>query len=173
MEAYLTKVKRLTDDLIARNLGIPKKVIAAYILNNLTPEYENAVAIISQSFRGQPGQDIDLMVLFSHLIDEARRLKDREPQEMAMLSGSNKQGSAKANKGSTSQTPQASAGQNRRCDHCNKRGHTIEKCYIKHPELKPKKEALNKTAKDETSLNTTTDETEIAMTMNTSTTPNT
>ena len=47
IEAYLTKVKRLTDDLTARNLTIPNKVIAAYILNNLSPEYENTIAIIS------------------------------------------------------------------------------------------------------------------------------
>ena len=51
MEGYLTKVKRLTDDLAARRLTIPNKVIAAYTLNNLTPEYEHIVAIISQSYR--------------------------------------------------------------------------------------------------------------------------
>jgi gag-polypeptide of LTR copia-type len=60
IKAYLTKIKRLTDDLAARDLAIPNKVIAAYTLNNLTPEYEHTVAIISQSIRSSD-TDIDLI----------------------------------------------------------------------------------------------------------------
>ena len=37
IEAYLTKIKRLTDELHARGLTIPDKVIAAYTLNKLGP----------------------------------------------------------------------------------------------------------------------------------------
>ena len=45
---------------------IPNKVIMAYTLNNLTPEYENTVAIISQSFRNLLViEDIDIISLFS------------------------------------------------------------------------------------------------------------
>ena len=47
MESYLTRIKRLTDELATRGLTIPDKVIAAYALNNLSPKYENTVAIIS------------------------------------------------------------------------------------------------------------------------------
>ena len=47
IESYLTRIKRLTDELATRGLTIPDKVIAAYALNNLSPEYENTVAIIS------------------------------------------------------------------------------------------------------------------------------
>ena len=47
MESYLTRIKRLTDELAARGLTIPDKVIVAYALNNLTPKYENTIAIIS------------------------------------------------------------------------------------------------------------------------------
>jgi gag-polypeptide of LTR copia-type/Zinc knuckle len=83
VEAYLTKVKRLTDDLAARNLAIPNKVIAAYTLNNLTSDYENTVAIISQSYRTHTG-DINLIELFSQLVDESRRVSAKEPIEMAL-----------------------------------------------------------------------------------------
>src|SRR3981189_1011915 len=89
MEGYLTKVKRLTDDLAARNLAIPNKVIAAYTLNNLTPEYEHTVAIISQTFRSNQA-DIDLVQLFSQLADESRRLRSRVPTEMALPSAENR-----------------------------------------------------------------------------------
>ena len=47
IESYLTRIKRLTDELATRGLTIPNKVIAAYALNNLTPKYENTIAIIS------------------------------------------------------------------------------------------------------------------------------
>jgi len=53
IENYLNQIKRLTDDLSARNLTILNKVIAAWTLNNLTSEYENTVAMISQSIRAK------------------------------------------------------------------------------------------------------------------------
>jgi len=59
IEAYLTKIKRLADDLASRGLAIPNKVIAGYTLSNLTADYDNTVAIISQSYRLQT-QNIDL-----------------------------------------------------------------------------------------------------------------
>lgn len=119
MERYLTQIKRLTDDLSARNLGIPNKVIAAYTLNNLTPEYDHTVAVISQAFRQAPGDDIDLIALFGQLVDESRRLKSKEPNEMALLNRS---------------TGQLSEN----CSFCHKRGHNEQKCYQKHPELRVK-----------------------------------
>lgn len=51
IEDYLNQIKRLTDDLSARDLAIPNKVVAAWTLNNLTSDYENTVAMISQSIR--------------------------------------------------------------------------------------------------------------------------
>src|SRR5690349_18563495 len=50
IEVYLARIRRLTDDLKVKKLAIPEKVIAAYTLNNLTPDYEHIVAIISQTF---------------------------------------------------------------------------------------------------------------------------
>ena len=126
IEAYLTRIKRLTDELAARGLTIPNKVIAAYALNNLTSDYENTVAIISQSFRTTT-TDIDIIQLFSQLIDEARRLKAKEPQEMAMASETK-----------------------RKCAYCHKEGHSIEKCWKKHPNLRPKSNRPKDKPKDNT-----------------------
>ena len=47
IEAYLTRIKRLSDELSSRNLAIPSKVIVTYALNNLIREYEHIVAIIT------------------------------------------------------------------------------------------------------------------------------
>jgi len=121
IEAYLTRIKRLSNELASRKMAIPTKVIVAYALNNLTPDYEHTVAIITQSLRTNSDKDIELNAIFSYLIDESRRLKSLEPQEMAMsINGKNTQNKLK-------------------CPYCHKKGHTIEKCWKKHPELKPKK----------------------------------
>ena len=128
MESYLTTVKRLTDDLATRNLAIPNKVIAAYTLNNLTPEYENTVAIISQSYRSEKG-DIDLITLFSQLVDESRRIRAKEPTEMA-LNTHNQRAKTNIVKG---YRPNRS-----NCLYCKKPGHTEGKCWAKNPNLRPK-----------------------------------
>jgi gag-polypeptide of LTR copia-type len=47
IESYFNKIKQLSDDLFSRNLAIPNKVIAAWILNRLTKEYEPIIAIIT------------------------------------------------------------------------------------------------------------------------------
>lgn len=49
IEEYLTKIKRLTDQLASRNLAIPDGIIAAYTLSKLTNEYQSIVAVISQN----------------------------------------------------------------------------------------------------------------------------
>ena len=118
IEKYLTRLKRLSDDLASRNLTIPTKVIVAYALNNLSADYEHTVAIMTQSLRATDDKDIDINAIFSYLIDEARRLKSLEPQEMAMTS-----------KSTTTQKP--------KCAFCNRPGHTQEKCWKKNPHLKP------------------------------------
>ena len=43
MEEYLNKVKQLSDQLKAKNLELPKQVIIAWVLNNLTNNYDGLV----------------------------------------------------------------------------------------------------------------------------------
>jgi hypothetical protein len=121
IETYLNRIKRLSDELASRNLAIPSKVIVAYALNNLTREYEHTVAIITQNLRTNSDKEVELNAIFSYLIDEARRLKSLEPQEMAMST----------NTKNTQKKP--------KCSYCKKPGHTPEKCWKKNPHLKPKK----------------------------------
>jgi hypothetical protein len=131
IEDYLNRIKRLTDDLAARNLAIPNKVIAAWTLNNLTADYENTVAMISQSIRTSQSQ-VDLDQLFAQLVDESRRLKSKEDKEMALNSKTYSGGpNSKDGPRKTKRT----------CNHCKKSGHIEEKCWIKHPALKTQKES--------------------------------
>lgn len=128
IEAYLTRIKRLTDELAARKLPIPSKVIAAYTLSNLGPEWENTVAIISQSYRTHEGPEIDLVALFGQLIDESRRRQDRnQSEEMVMATQTNRTRSIRP-----------------KCPHCKKGGHTSNKCWVKHPHLQHKSDTTLK-----------------------------
>lgn len=125
IESYLNQIRRLTDDLSAKNLTIPNKVIAAWTLNNLTPDFENTVAMISQSFRNNDTIDIDLGLLFSQLLDEARRLKSKnDDTEMALVS---KPKVINLPKGETI------------CSYCKKKGHKLPNCWKKYPEKRPEK----------------------------------
>ena len=47
IEEYLNKVKQLSDQLKAKSLELPKQVIIAWVLNNLTEEYEGIVSNIT------------------------------------------------------------------------------------------------------------------------------
>jgi len=120
IEEYLTRIQRLTDELASKELAIPNKVIAAYTLSNLGPEWENTVAIISQSYRSQSQNgDIDLLALFSQLIDESRRRKAiQQPDEMVMTTQARSTRSIRP-----------------KCHHCKKPGHKADKCWEKHPHL--------------------------------------
>jgi hypothetical protein len=82
IEQYLSKIRSLTDDLAVRNKTIPIEIIAAYTLNNLTREYDYIIAAINQAFRKE--EKINLDNLFSQITDEAKRIQDKEPKEMAL-----------------------------------------------------------------------------------------
>jgi hypothetical protein len=118
LEAYLAKIRQLTDELASRDLTIPKKVIIAYTLNNLTSDFENTVAIISQGIRESSNENIELEKVFAYLIDESKRLKSIS---------------------NTSLSEQALNTSNNAiiCGYCNRKGHTEEKCWKKHPALMP------------------------------------
>ena len=127
IEAYLAKIRYYTDELAIRNKPIPKAIIAAFALNNLSNEYSPIIAAITTKYRdNEDDNDIDLDDLFNAIIDESRRLKTLEPQEMAMNT------QARPNKASTGNSKP-------KCAYCKKLGHKVEKCWKKHPELKPKK----------------------------------
>jgi hypothetical protein len=141
MEEYLTKIKRLTDQLASRNLAIPTGIIAAYTLSKLSNEYQSIVAVITQTYRqGGGSENINLTNLFGQLIDEEKRVKSRNVDtEMAMPAQAQK-----CNHGG-----QCSHSSDRpTCSHCGYKGHIAENCYFLHPEKRPKDKKGKKGKKD-------------------------
>ena len=85
METYLNQIKRLYDQLTAKNIIIPEKVIFAWVLNNLTFEYETLITTITQLIRVNGANSISLSDLLSNLIDESKRIKNRASDHEAAL----------------------------------------------------------------------------------------
>jgi hypothetical protein len=121
LEAYLAKIRQLTEELAARSLAIPKKVIIAFTLNNLNTDFANTVAIISQNIREARDENIELEKVFAYLIDESHRLKAMSNSPSFIEQAYN-----------TSSIRNTSI-----CSYCNKKGHKEEKCWEKHPEFMP------------------------------------
>ena len=117
MEQYLNNIKRLKDDLEAKDLKIPDRLILAWVLNNLSEAYESFVSITIQSLRTQTA--LSLETLFSSLIDESKRL-DSKDSNQTLLSNSK---TSNKNK--------------KKCSFCEKTGHKEDKCWKKDPSKNP------------------------------------
>ena len=117
VENFLATIKRVSTSLKAKDLELPDKLVIAWTLHNLGPEYEAFVASTTQSYRAE-ATALDQDELFANLMDESRRLHDIE--ENALIS-------TRGYKKSTT-----------KCDECGRTGHRKETCYKLHPELRPK-----------------------------------
>ncbi|RKF54470.1 hypothetical protein OnM2_097019 [Erysiphe neolycopersici] len=77
MEEYLNRIKQLNDDLKAKDMQLPRQMLFAWILNNLSPDYRPLVSIITQSLRNNK-KAFTIETLFANLLDEANRLHFEE-----------------------------------------------------------------------------------------------
>jgi hypothetical protein len=165
LEEYLQKVKRLCNSLEARNLKLPDKFIAALVLNNLNKDYEYIVAIITQSLRSS--DLINLDSIFSQILDESRRIKSIKEGSIPSIPTSNPTSNSSSNSSSNKDVEmslntqsKSKANKGKKCSYCNKIGHTEDKCFKKHPNLKLNKNnsrpSNNTVETEEDSLNTVT-----------------
>jgi hypothetical protein len=130
MEDFLNTIKRLTDELKAKKLQLPDQVVLAWVLNNLTADYDAFTAIITQSLRTD-SSTIKLENLFASLIDESRRQKSKDGGSTALFTNGSKKRKFPNSK-SNNKRPRYT------CTHCQKTGHSHERCWELHPELKDK-----------------------------------
>lgn len=85
MEQYLNRVKQLSDDLKAKDMELPRQILFAWVLNNLTPVYRSLVSNITQSLRNNKDA-FTIESLFANLLDEAKRLHfEDDKSEQALL----------------------------------------------------------------------------------------
>jgi hypothetical protein len=128
MEAYITKIKLLLEELKRNKIELPKQVTISWVLNSLDDEYSRFIQNITQSLRQDP-EAYTLESLFTSLLDESRGRLNK-PSEKALY--------IKGKKG---------AG-NSICPHCKLRGHTRESCYFLFPEKAPQSWRIKKREKE-------------------------
>src|ERR1700712_1035330 len=136
LETYLSKIRQLTDELKVKKLEIPSKVVIAWVLNNLTPEYDYTVAIITQTMRGDDKNTINLDDIFSYLLDESRRLNSKNLEKSKELALSTNSSSINNSNNFKNKPKKSKFNSSKNCTYCNKNGHTKDRCFILHPELK-------------------------------------
>jgi hypothetical protein len=128
MEEYLNKVKQLSDQLKAKNLTLPKQVIIAWVLNNLTDNYDGFVSNITQSLRND-SDAYSLETLFSNLLDESKRQESRDTPHILYT---------KAGGGGYKGKKPYKITKGKHCKYCKLPSHEAKDCYFLFPNKAPK-----------------------------------
>jgi hypothetical protein len=120
VEAYVSKLKSILDNLASQDLKMPEMANIAWLLQNLEPEFGPFVAQVTQSLRVNP-QAYNWESLTANLLDEAKRLEVSNKPSIQYVKN------WKKNKTTTIF-----------CKYCKLRGHTDNNCAFLHPEKAPK-----------------------------------
>lgn len=140
IELYLNKIKRLYNSLKERNIEFPRQVIIAILLYNLTEEYEGFISSTIYNLRSiSDFSDYKLESLFSSLIDESKRLVEKESTTVLYLKNkkpyyNNNRVNKKPYKGKKPWKIQKGL----YCKYCKLVGHEADSCYFLHPDKAPK-----------------------------------
>jgi len=123
MEKYLQKIERLKRQIEEQGEQISDSSYVSMLLNYTSSHYDVQISILEVQ------DDVTSTIIINRLLEEYRKFLAAKSEKilMAMLinQGKKKLKDAKAF--------------DENCNHCNKRGHKKDQCWIKHPELKSEK----------------------------------
>ena len=166
LEFYLQNIRRLVNDLESKNISLPTNFVAALVLNNLSKEYDYIVTIITQTIR--ENSIVNLDAIFSQLIDESRRLKYNNRgsynKDTSNIDTSTSREIEMSN--STKGTKTSNNSKNLVCSYCSKKGHIEDKCFKKHPNLRPNRNVSTTTTVEENEVEETVVSTSISKSSN-------
>ena len=134
VEAHLQRVDRLKRRVEEQGEQVTDTVYNGVLLNSVSDSevYATAVKVLEGDANLTPE------IIINRLLEEKRKLglDDAGKLKLAMLTnqsrGQNRTGTKKSQKTKNDK-------KSVNCDHCNKAGHTEDKCWTKHPHLKPSK----------------------------------
>ncbi|POS81899.1 hypothetical protein EPUL_006831, partial [Erysiphe pulchra] len=142
MEEYLNKIKQLSDDLKSKDMQLPRQILFAWILNNLTPDYRPIVSSITQSLRNNKDA-FTTETLFANLLDESKRLNFEEETDHKILFTSahnkqpfNNQPTNNKNRTYKGKKPYKIT-KGKYCRNCKRASHNTVDCYFLFPEKAP------------------------------------
>ena len=130
MEKHLQKIERLKRQIEEQGERISDSSYVSVLLNCAHSRYDVQISILE-------AQDVTSAIIINRLLEEYRKFFAAKPEKtnMAMLIN---QGKGINQKGRKSKNEKSSKFDGK-CNHCNKRSHKEDQCWIKHPELKPEK----------------------------------
>ena len=120
MEGYINNLKRISDQLRAKNIKLPDKVIYAWVLNNLSEDYDSIVTTITQIIRVNDDKSVNLIELFANLVDESKRITACD-KESVLYTQHDKTKPKKLNKHRVEKSQ-------KKCSYCKKDNHKENKC---------------------------------------------
>ena len=120
MEGYINNLKRISDQLRAKNIKLSDKVIYAWILNNFSEDYNFIVTTITQTIRVNDNKSVNLIELFANLVDESKRITTRDKKSV-LYTQHGKTKPKKLNKHRVEKSQ-------KKCSYCKKSNHKKDKC---------------------------------------------
>ena len=146
MEKHLQKVEHLKRQIEEQGEKISDSSYVSVLLNCAPPRYDVQISILEAQ------DDVTSTIIINRLLEEYRKFLAGKPEEtkMAMLTNQGRRANQKGGKKSGNGKTSSSSRFDGKCNHCNKRGHKEDQCWVKHPELRPEKsrnEGKNETPK--------------------------
>src|SRR5271170_3482675 len=132
MEKHLQGVERLKRQIEEQGEQISDSSYVSVLLNCAPSRYDVQISILEAQ------DDVTSTIIINRLLEEYRKFLIAKPEEtkMAMLTNQRKGANQKGGKSKNGRAPTKFDG---KCNHCNKRGHKEDQCWVKHPELRPEK----------------------------------
>src|SRR5271169_3570604 len=135
MDKHLQGVERLKRQIEEQGEQISDSSYVSVLLNCAPSRYDVQISILEAQ------DDITSTIIINRLLEEYRKFLIAKPEEtkMALLMNQRKSTNQKGGKSKSGRNSSSSLKFNGNCNHCSKRGHKEDQCWIKHPELKPEK----------------------------------
>lgn len=134
---FSNRIRQLASTLKSMNVTIEDNEMAMALLNGLPDPFDPLISALDAI--GNEGDDLEFDHVKSRVMQEEQRIGMRVAQASAKS-----ETNALMSKCQHSGCVQCNLAQNNRpsCDHCGKLGHTVDKCWKKHPELNPHKKKI-------------------------------
>ena len=131
MEKHLQKVERLKRQIEEQGEKISESSYISVLLNCAPSRYDVQISIMEAQ------DDVTPSIIINRLLEEYRKYLETKTEKsvMALVSHGGKDKGGKGKNGSGKNLSKFDG----KCNHCSKRGHKEDQCWIKHPQLKPEK----------------------------------
>ena len=138
MEVHLQRVQRLKRRVEEQGEKISENIYNSILLNSVPETYHIAVNILESQEQLTPS------IIINRLLEESRKLGGGATEnsggkgKTALLSNT-KPGKGRNSAGKKGGSKTSGGKKDLHCGFCNNDGHEEDKCWTKHPELRPKK----------------------------------